>query len=180
MKKHFLFGKHAINVYKTKGINSVAEISPNGYELFTWVDNHSNPEKLMDAFIPWGDYVEIKEDEIKYINLKNNVSKWREFINTTIFAEDLNDGQLLDYLMENFQIPKPRIKFDLYASDYVLFSHAREEFERFSDGDIAIYGVKEDAILHSKGTDYLPISCTDLSEENKEILLTQINRIEHD
>lgn len=179
MKKHFLFGKHAINVYKTKGINDVASISPDGYEIFN-CNKKSTPEELMDAFLPWGQYIEITQEEVNYLNLKSNEAKWLQFVANIDPGNEMTDGDFIDYLMANFQVPEPRIKYTLYDSDFVLYSAERDEFERFDDGDIAIYIAEADALLHAKGRDYYPVRCLDLDIEIQKKLINQINRIEHD
>jgi len=176
MKKHFLFGKHAINVYKTKGINAVAEISRDGYDIITWNNETTAPEDLLDILIPWGEYVQIKEEELAFLQTKSNENKWNKFFERLDPEDEMSDGEMIDFLMANYKIPEPLERIKLTENDYVLYNPESWEYERFDDGDIVIYTSMSEALTQAKGRSYYAVKCFNLEEEIQKILINQINR----
>lgn len=178
MKKHFLFGKHAINVYKTKGISHIAEIPSDGYNIFTWNNETTTPEDLMDILLPWGEYVEIKEEELVFLKTKSNEYKWRKLFESIDPDDEMNDGEILDFLMANYRVPEILARIKLNQNDYVLYNPEAWEYETFDDGDIVIYTSMSEALAQAKGRSYYAVKCLDLEEEIQQILINQINRIQ--
>lgn len=62
----------------------------------------------------------------------------------------------------------------LFPSDYVLYDRANDHVLQFSNGDIIIFGNKDEAEEDCRGNEEV-ISCDDLPVHWKEVLISQIN-----
>ena len=64
----------------------------------------------------------------------------------------------------------------LYETDYVIYDKANDHAIRWeSDGDIIIFGDKNEALEDCRGNEYV-IKCTDLSKHWQEELVKQLNK----
>jgi hypothetical protein len=62
----------------------------------------------------------------------------------------------------------------LFSTDYVLYDKANDHVVQFSDGEVVIFGNKEEAEEECRGNESV-VSCTDLPQHWQDIILTQIN-----
>lgn len=63
----------------------------------------------------------------------------------------------------------------LHDTDYVLWDKANDKLVSFTDGEVVIYGDKEEAEIDCYGNEYVT-RCTDLPEHHQKELLKQINK----
>ena len=59
----------------------------------------------------------------------------------------------------------------LFDTDYVLFDKANDTLVRFTNGEVIIYGNREEAEIDCYGNEYVT-RCTDLPQHHQENLLT--------
>lgn len=63
----------------------------------------------------------------------------------------------------------------LNDTDYVLWDKANDTLVSFTDGEVVIYGDKEEAEIDCYGNEYVT-RCTDLPEHHQKELLKQISK----
>jgi hypothetical protein len=63
----------------------------------------------------------------------------------------------------------------LISTDYVIYDKDNDHVITFGDGQIVIFGIKEEADADCKGNERV-IPCTDLPKNWQEKLLEQINQ----
>lgn len=63
----------------------------------------------------------------------------------------------------------------LHETDYVLWDKANDRLVTFDDGEVVIYGDKEEAENDCYGNEYVT-RCTDLPEHHQEALKKQIEK----
>lgn len=63
----------------------------------------------------------------------------------------------------------------LHETDYVLWDKANDTLVTFPDGEVVIYGDKEEAENDCYGNEYVT-RCTDLPEHHQEALKKQIEK----
>lgn len=63
----------------------------------------------------------------------------------------------------------------LHETDYVLWDKANDTLVSFTDGEVVIYGDKEEAELDCYGNEYVT-RCIDLPEHHQEALKKQIEK----
>jgi hypothetical protein len=63
----------------------------------------------------------------------------------------------------------------LHDTDYVLWDKANDKLVTFDDGEVVIYGNREEAEVDCYGNEYVT-SCTDLPEHHQDELLKQISK----
>jgi hypothetical protein len=63
----------------------------------------------------------------------------------------------------------------LSDTDYVLWDKANDRLVSFTDGEVVIYGDKEEAEIDCYGNEYVT-RCTDLPEHHQEALKKQIEK----
>jgi len=63
----------------------------------------------------------------------------------------------------------------LFKTDFVIYDKKTDHVLDFGNGDIVIFGSKEDADADCKGNEEV-ISCNDLPQHWKEVILKQINK----
>jgi len=66
-------------------------------------------------------------------------------------------------------------KKQLFETDYVLWDKANDRLLSFSNGEVIIYGDREEAEEDCYGNEYVT-KCTDLPLHHQEELLNQINK----
>ena len=66
------------------------------------------------------------------------------------------------------------MKTNLFNTDYVIYDKANDQVLLFFDGDIVIFGNKDEADANCRGNEVV-IPCTELPIHWKKILLNQIN-----
>jgi hypothetical protein len=64
----------------------------------------------------------------------------------------------------------------LISTDYVIYDKANDHVINFGDGQIVIFGIKEEADADCRGNECV-ISCTELPLHWQETLLNQINSL---
>jgi hypothetical protein len=64
-------------------------------------------------------------------------------------------------------------KIELFSTDYVLWDKANDNLVCFGDGQVVIFGDKEEAEQDCRGNEYV-VSCTELPMHHQEKLLNQI------
>ena len=64
----------------------------------------------------------------------------------------------------------------LISTDYVIYDKANDHVITFGDGQIVIFGNKEEADADCRGNEYV-IPCTELPLHWQETLLNQINSL---
>jgi len=62
----------------------------------------------------------------------------------------------------------------LFNTDYVLWDRANDTLVQFGNGDIVIFGSKEEAEIDCRGNECIT-KCNDLPKHHKEKLIEQIN-----
>jgi hypothetical protein len=67
---------------------------------------------------------------------------------------------------------------ELFETDYVIYDEEYDHVIQFSNGDIVLFGTKNEAEEDSRGiaSGNRVVSCTDLPDYWKQIILTQINK----
>jgi hypothetical protein len=63
----------------------------------------------------------------------------------------------------------------LHDTDYVLWDKANDRLVSFTDGEVVIYGDKEEAEIDCYGNEHVT-RCTDLPEHHQEALKKQIEK----
>jgi hypothetical protein len=63
----------------------------------------------------------------------------------------------------------------LNDTDYVLWDKANDKLVSFTDGEVVIYGDREEAEIDCYGNEYVT-RCTDLPEHHQEALKKQIEK----
>lgn len=63
----------------------------------------------------------------------------------------------------------------LNDTDYVLWDKANDRLVSFTDGEVVIYGDREEAEIDCYGNEYVT-KCTDLPEHHQEALKKQIEK----
>ena len=63
----------------------------------------------------------------------------------------------------------------LFETDFVIYDKGNDHVVQFSNGDFVIFGIKEEADADCRGNEEV-ISCNDLPQHWKEVILKQINK----
>lgn len=63
----------------------------------------------------------------------------------------------------------------LFETDYVIYDKANDHVIQFGDGNVVIYGNKEEAERDCRGNEYV-VRCTDLPQHWRDIILKQLNQ----
>ena len=63
----------------------------------------------------------------------------------------------------------------LFETDFVIYDKGNDHVVQFSNGDVVIFGIKEEADADCRGNEEV-ISCNDLPQHWKEVILKQINK----
>lgn len=105
--RYFLLGAYGIELFKQNNYKTLFE-NKNNWELIGHDSNLNDITELAEHLIGWDSYLEISEEEVKYFKKQQNVSDWNYlFMGLEESAgEALSDGEMLDYLMENFKVPE--------------------------------------------------------------------------
>lgn len=105
--RYFLLGAYGIELFKQNNYKTLFE-NKNKWELVGHDSNLNDITELAEHLIGWDSYLEISEEEVKYFKKEQNVADWNYlFMSLEESAgEVLSDGEMLDYLMENFKVPE--------------------------------------------------------------------------
>jgi hypothetical protein len=129
-------------------------------------------ENVSQGRIDSGDFT-CDDDLTADFNLMFNVETEDEFGYFDIYMLPMRREGFDGSTMYITEVDMSSIK--LHDTDYVLWDKANDRLVTFTDGEVVIYGDKEEAEIDCYGNEYVT-KCTDLPEHHQEALKKQIEK----
>ena len=120
MKKErsFLMGSDAIRAFKNGGASLLINCKDN-YSIYKFAEGETL-EEIMIKVIGWDEYLELNEKDLKEIKRAKNINDWQEFYSLIDPDGEMSDGEFIDYLYSNYEVP---VLVEKEPSEIDLFDH---------------------------------------------------------